>query len=286
MIDQLVKDIPHDVLQKLQQLSAQDFNTVLQSVKQQNPTEKQFDQTTTGKYDSVPDEDNVSNFECQTCGMRYARKAYLIRHQQNHSNINYECEHCGFTTKRKDVLTKHMKRKHDVKKNVQKEDDVQPPRKRQRTEDVDQLPEERVRNAREKRSLTATALNDGVENIQLQPSNNEERYDLMLFFKEKQVDIAQILEDRLLKNNIKFYMSVHVRMIKYSPDGKYDEAEPHFNTKVSTILQSGASEIPHELNKGFQKKYSFLSKNSSRMGVDGNLKRFYNLICASQSTNH
>ncbi|CAG2250926.1 unnamed protein product [Mytilus edulis] len=253
MIDQLVKDIPHDVLQKLQQLSAQDFNTVLQSVKQQNPTEKQFDQTTTGKYDSVPDEDNVSNFECQTCGMRYARKAYLIRHQQNHSNINYECEHCGFTTKRKDVLTKHMKRKHDVKKNVQKEDDVQPPRKRQRTEDVDQLPEERVRNAREKRSLTATALNDGVENIQLQPSNNEERYDLMLFFKEKQVDIAQILEDRLLKNNIKFYMSVHVRMIKYSPDGKYDEAEPHFNTKVSTILQSGASEIPHELNKGFQK---------------------------------
>ncbi|VDI40488.1 Hypothetical predicted protein [Mytilus galloprovincialis] len=187
--------------------------------------------------------------------MKYARKDHLIRHQQNHSNINYECEHCGFTTKRKDVLTKHMKRKHDVKKNVQKEDDIQPPRKRQRIEDVDQLPEERVRNAREKRSLTTTALNDGVENIQLQPSNNEERYDLMLFFKEKQVDIVQILEDRLLRNNIKFYMSVHVRMIKYSPDGKYDEAEPHFNSKVSTILQSGVSEIPHELNKGFQKVF-------------------------------
>ncbi|XP_071153082.1 uncharacterized protein [Mytilus edulis] len=187
--------------------------------------------------------------------MKYARKDNLIRHQQNHSNINYECEHCGFTTKRKDVLTKHMKRKHDVKKSVQKEDDVQPQRKRQRIENVDQLPEERVRNAREKRSLTTTALNDGVENIQLQPSNNEERYDLMLFFKEKQVDIVQILEDRLLRNNIKFYISVHVRMIKYSPDGKYDEAEPHFNSKVSTILQSGVSEIPHELNKGFQKVF-------------------------------
>ncbi|CAG2204618.1 unnamed protein product [Mytilus edulis] len=241
MIDQLVKVIPHDVLQKLQQLSAQDFNAVLQSVKQQNPTEKQLDQTPTGKDDNVTDEDNVSNFQCRTCGMKYARKDNLIRHQQNHSNINYECEHCGFTTKRKDVLTKHMKRKHDVKKS--------------RIENVDQLPEERVRNAREKRSLTTTALNDGVENIQLQPSNNEERYDLMLFFKEKQVDIVQILEDRLLRNNIKFYMSVHVRMIKYSPDGKYDEAEPHFNSKVSTILQSGVSEIPHELNKGFQKVF-------------------------------
>ncbi|CAG2254201.1 unnamed protein product [Mytilus edulis] len=204
MIDQLVKVIPHDVLQKLQQLSAQDFNAVLHSVKQQNPTEKQLDQTPAGKDDNVTDKDNATNFKCRTCGKKYARKDILIRHQQNHSNINYECEHCGFTTKRKDVLTKHMKRKHDVKKNVQKEDDVQPPRKRQRIEDVDQLPEERVRNAREKRSLTTTALNDGVENIQLQPSNNEERYDLMLFFKEKQVDIAQILEDRLLKNNIKW----------------------------------------------------------------------------------
>ena len=46
MIDQLVKVIPQDVLQKLQQLSAQDFNAVLQSVKQQNPTEKQLDQST------------------------------------------------------------------------------------------------------------------------------------------------------------------------------------------------------------------------------------------------
>ncbi|VDI44587.1 Hypothetical predicted protein [Mytilus galloprovincialis] len=136
MIDQLVKVIPQDVLQKLQQLSAQD----LQSVKQQNLTKKQLE-----------------------------------------------------------ILSAEHARKHDVKKNVQKEDDVKPPRKRQRTEDVDQLPEERVRNAREKRSLTATALNDGVENIQLQPNNNEERYDLMLFVKEKQVDIVQILEERLLK---------------------------------------------------------------------------------------
>ncbi|VDI37730.1 Hypothetical predicted protein [Mytilus galloprovincialis] len=87
----------------------------LQSVKQQNPTEKQLDQTPTGKDDNVTDEDNVSNFRCRTCGMKYARKDNLIRHQQNHSNINYECEHCGFTTKRKDVLTKHMKRKHECK---------------------------------------------------------------------------------------------------------------------------------------------------------------------------
>ncbi|CAC5413713.1 unnamed protein product [Mytilus coruscus] len=266
MNDQLVKVIPQDVLQKLQQLSAQDINTVLHSVQQQNPTEKQLDQTPTGKDDNVTDKDNVSNFECRTCGMKYARKDHLIRHQQNHSNINYECEHCGFTTKRKDVLSKHMKRKHDVKKRAQKEDNVQPPRKRQRTEDVDQRSEERIRNAREKRSLTTTALNDGVENIQLQPSNNEERYDLMLFFKEKQVDIVQILEDR---------------MIKYSPDGKYDEADPYFNSKVSTILQSGASEIPHELNKGFKKVFiSF--EEFIKMGVDGNLKRFYSSICASQ----
>ncbi|CAG2250936.1 unnamed protein product [Mytilus edulis] len=150
MIDQLVKVIPQDVLQKLQQLSAQDFNAVLQSVKQQNPTEKQLDQSTMGKDGSVTNEDNVSNFECQTCGMRYARKDHLIRHQQNHSNINYECEHCGFTTKRKDVLTKHMKRKHDVKKKRTEGRRHTTPRKRQRIEDVGQLPEERVRNAREK----------------------------------------------------------------------------------------------------------------------------------------
>ncbi|CAC5368660.1 ZBTB34 [Mytilus coruscus] len=183
MIDQLVKVIPQDVLQKL-------------SFKQQNPTEKQLDQTPTGKDDNVTDKDNVSNFECRTCGKKYARQDILIRHQQNHSNINYECEHCGFTTKRKDVLSKHMQRKHDSPLGVaQKEDDVQPPRKRQRTEDDDQRSEERLRNAREKRYIT-TALNDGVEKIRLQPSNNEERYDLMLFFKEKQVDIMQLLEDR------------------------------------------------------------------------------------------
>ncbi|CAC5362599.1 unnamed protein product [Mytilus coruscus] len=207
MIDQLVKVIPQDVLQKLQQLSAQDFNAVLHSVKQQNPTEKQLDQTPTGKDDNVTDKDNVSNFECRTC-------------EKSTEGIH-----------------------------------VQPPRKRQRTEDVDQRSEERLRNAREKRYITTTALNDGVEKIRLQPSNNEERYDLMLFFKEKQVDIVQLLEDRLLKNNIKFYLSVHVKMIKYSPDGKYDEADPYFNSKVSTILQSGANEIPHELNKGFQKVF-------------------------------
>ncbi|CAC5393107.1 unnamed protein product [Mytilus coruscus] len=151
MIDQLVKVIPQDVLQKLQQLLAQDFNAVLHSVKQQNPTEKQLDQTPTGKDDN------------------------------NHSNINYECEHCGFTTKRKDLLSKHMQRKHDVKQRAQKEDVIQPPSKRQRTDDVDQRSEERLR---EKRYITTTALNDGVEKIRLQPTNNEERYDLMLFFKK------------------------------------------------------------------------------------------------------
>ncbi|CAC5362511.1 unnamed protein product [Mytilus coruscus] len=193
-----------DVLQELQQLSAQDFNAVLHSVKQQNPTTKQLDQTPTGKDDN----------------------------------------------RKHDV--KKRTQKEDVVQPAQKEDDVQPPRKRQRTEYVDQPSEERLR---EERYITTTALNDGVENIRLQPTNNEERYDMMLFFKDKQVDIVQILEDRLLKNNLKFYLSVHIKMIKYSLDGKYDEDDPHFNSKVSTILQSGASEIPHELNKGFQKVF-------------------------------
>ncbi|CAC5367037.1 unnamed protein product [Mytilus coruscus] len=145
MIDQLVKVIPQDVLHRLQQLSAQDFNAVLHSVKQQNLTEKQLDQTPTGKDDNVTDKDN------------------------NHSNINYECEHCGFTTKRKDVLSTHMQGKHNVKKRAQKGDVVQPPSKRQRTDDVDQRSEERLRNAREKRYITTTALNDGVEKFDYNP---------------------------------------------------------------------------------------------------------------------
>ena len=83
-----------------------------------------------------------------------------------------------------------MQGRHDVKKRAQKEDDLQqPPSKRQRTDGIDQPSEERLR---EKRYKTTAVLNDGVDNIRLQPSNNEERYDLMLFFIENQVDFVQI----------------------------------------------------------------------------------------------
>ncbi|VDI32516.1 Hypothetical predicted protein [Mytilus galloprovincialis] len=150
-------------------MSAQDFT--LQSYIQLNnkiQPIKQLDQKPAGKDDSVTDKDDVSNFECRTCAMS------------------------GLTTKRKYVLSKHMhmQGRHDVKKRAQKEDDLQqPPSKRQRTDGIDQPSEERLR---EKRYITTAVLNDGVDNIRLQPSNNEERYDLMLFFKENQVDFVQI----------------------------------------------------------------------------------------------
>ncbi|CAC5407739.1 unnamed protein product [Mytilus coruscus] len=106
--------------------------------------------------------------------------------------------------KRKDVLFNHMQTKHGVKKRSQKENHVQPPIKRKIREDVDHPSGVRQRNRKEKKVSIYNSSERWRGKIQLQPRNNKERYDLMLFFKEKQVDIVQILEDRLQDNNIKF----------------------------------------------------------------------------------
>ena len=62
------------------------------------------------------------------------------------------------------------------------------------------------------------------------PQQTAQKYDLILFFKENQTRIQDILMNNFNRfgKSMKWYFNVQVKMVKFFPDGDFDEAHPHF----------------------------------------------------------
>lgn len=77
----------------------------------------------------------------------------------------------------------------------------------------------------------------------------------MSFFKEKKDVILQQIRDEFeSKHAIKWYFSLHVKMVKYEVDGTFQEVFPHFNSHCTSMLESDEN-FEHNVNQSFQKVY-------------------------------
>ncbi|CAC5392259.1 unnamed protein product [Mytilus coruscus] len=255
LVDHLAQALSSDVLDTLQQLSKEDFTKVLHSAEEKK---------------------NSEDFICAIC---------------EHTN-QYKCTPCNYVTTRKDNWIRHTKTKRHLKihesDTSENNKSTQSPSKRSVgadnfTMNGEPLPgpssdaarndgEEAIKNnsggaTRSRRALNGN--NGNVEVVELQPSTQDERYDLIHFMREKRAKIKSLLEDRRIESNIKFYLNVQVRMIKYAVDGTYEEQVPFFRSNVKTAMVSGNEEedtLEHTLNESLQKVFTSMEdflKNGS-----------------------
>ncbi|CAC5422022.1 unnamed protein product [Mytilus coruscus] len=270
LVDHLVQALPSDVLDTLQQLSKEDFTKVLHSAEEKK---------------------NSEDFTCALCGKRYSKKRNLLRHKAEHTN-QYKCTPCNYVTTRKDNWIRHTKSKrhlksHETCTSENNKSTETPSKKRKKsvgaynfTMNGEPLAgpssdaarndgEEAIKNNKGGATRSRRALNDNVEVVELQPSTQDERYDLIHFMREKREKIMSLLEDRRKEGNIKFYLNVQVRMIKYAVDGTYEEQVPFFRSNVKTAMVSGNEEedtLEHTLNESLQKIFTSMEdflKNGS-----------------------
>ncbi|CAC5423379.1 unnamed protein product [Mytilus coruscus] len=145
----------------------------------------------------------------------------------------YECEDCGHITNIKDNLERHRRLTHGIRKRKEKEDK----RDSKEIENSAEDEKEQVSNTSVPLQRT-TAINENVEKIEIVPATNGERYDLIHFIKEKKEQITELLLEKSEANNIKYFFNVQVRMVKYLADGTYEEALPHFRSRMKTLLST------------------------------------------------
>ena len=281
LVKSFVNVLPIDVRDKLQQLSAGDFEKVLSLVKKKEERK----------------EENKS-FKCEICNKSFTQRSVFSRHRRSHVK-KFECEECGFITNRKDSLQRHMRLKHGVRKRKEREDGDQnvenkknptidqtdeprgdqtdepredrndsrvptEPREDQ-TDEGDQTDKPREDQTDDQREPTTppeqrtSAINGAVEKVELFPTTNDERYDLIHFIKEKKEQIKMLLVEKSKESNIKFFFTVQIRMIKYSPDGTYEETHPHFRSKMKLLLQTHEN-LDHDMNESFQKIFTSMEE--------------------------
>ncbi|CAC5412676.1 unnamed protein product [Mytilus coruscus] len=255
LVDHLAQALPSDVLDTLQQLSKEDFTKV---------------------FHSAEEKKNSEGFTCALCGKRYSKKCNLLRHKAEHTN-QYKCTPCYYVTTRKDNWIRHTKNTIEEKEEKCRADNFTmngEPLAGPNSDAARNDGAEAIKNNKGGATRNRRALNDNLEVVELQPSTQDERYDLIHFMREKREKIMSLLEDRRKEGNIKFYLNVQVRMIKYAVDGTYEEQAPFFRSNVKTAMVSGNEEedtLEDTLNESLQKIFTSMEdflKNGSGYQIE------------------
>ncbi|CAC5358505.1 unnamed protein product [Mytilus coruscus] len=153
LVDHLVQALPSDVLDTLQQLSNEDFTKVLHSAERKKRIVK-----TSHVHYVVKD---------------IRKKRNLLRHKAEHTNHENN----------KSTETPSKKRKKSVGADnftMNGEPLAGPSSDAARNDG-----EEAIKNNKGGATRSRRALNDNVEVVELQPSTQDERYDLIHFMREK-----------------------------------------------------------------------------------------------------
>ena len=209
--------------------------------------------------------------QCSCCNQTFLRRFNMDRHRKKcHSSDGkkqFKCNHCDSVFENYDRLFHHVTRKHPLDKSqhgggegtakvhhkkARKEpnnrhDDTPSTMNGNSTSSLNQNkhPEE------QRVAQDETALNEAVVNRTIIPQN-EELYDLLLFFANSREPIGQFLRQELQKHGIKWYLSTQVEMYRETPEGTVITDSPHFRSLTYTTL-SNENISEHELNEAFQK---------------------------------
>ena len=105
------------------------------------------------------------------------------------------------------------------------------------------------------------ALNGNVEVIEIQPETADDRYDLIAFLRDNREKIKSLITQKRQEYNLKFYLAVQVRMVKYAVDGTFEEQSPYFRSNVKSVITSTTDdELDHDLNESYQKIFAAMEE--------------------------
>ena len=81
-----------------------------------------------------------------------------------------------------------------------------------------------------------SAINENLKTILMKPRINE-KHDLTLFLQGKKSNVLKNLKAELKeKKGVKWFISVQVKMVKYTPDGTDQFAYPHFRSSCQRLM--------------------------------------------------
>ncbi|MCG7877069.1 MAG: DNA polymerase [Candidatus Thiodiazotropha endolucinida] len=202
-----------------------------------------------------------------------------INRRQSKGRLNkkqFQCNHCDFSFIDYEGLIRHVEETHPLNREQtggkllgKGKTEGTGRQKRTTTRQVTQAEmQNKHKTVQNRRYSEESALNDAVQNRILYPENDE-IYDLLLFFANSKVTVQEFLRSKLEKHGIKWYLSTQVEMYRETPDGTIYTDMPHFRSLTyATLSVETISE--HEINEAFQKMSASLEsylRNSSGWNI-------------------
>ena len=108
-----------------------------------------------------------------------------------------------------------------------------------------------------------TALN-GLANKFVVYPDNKNRYDLLTFFTNVSDLIHKHVKQRCkVQKALKWYLSLHVQMVRYSNEEMEETADPHFHSGTFTLLHS-EEDLSDNVNDAIQKQFKSFNEYMRR----------------------
>ena len=214
------------------------------------------DDITAEEFDAAAAAQSIEpdRFRCSICDASFSFKDNLTRHiKLKHSDIKpWACNHCDKTFSRKDYLMRHVK-SHNA-----------PPKK--------EKPSPKKTGGRVNLDFDGGAgvIDDnGMETAMRGMFTNKtwlirKAKDPRLLLKKYHNTIKRWLQMLLLKNPLKFYLTMRITMVKINKDGVKQRATAGFNGATRILLRdSEISEIYRNTSEKIVESFTIWSKNGS-----------------------
>lgn len=187
--------------------------------------------------------------QCFLCNRKFNRMDNLKRHERGHVtgyqrlDNSVKCFQCNFQCLNYTSLFDHVRDKHhNTIANSNQQfggSDIQ------------------------HRVSTDTALDNAVQVTKLFPTE-QDKYDLLTFFYRTKDEIKGILTTRCATlKHIKWYLNVHVEMVRISHDGESDISHPYFKSPTFSMLSQN-DVIDDDLNVAYQKQFKSFDEYIAR----------------------
>ena len=187
----------------------------------------------------VEPEPQKKAFKCPQCSMSLSTRGSLYNHiQLNHSQgHSFICDQCGQRFPRKDYFMNHLK-KHE-KMNAKK-----PPTKVKTRINVEEEP----RAENEKSSTSESAFKGMLHTRTWRIRGASDPLSLMAKYNN---DLQRTLINLLIKNPLKFYITIAITMVRKDMEGIKERTTTHFNGSTRILLR--ATQIPEMLQSSTEK---------------------------------
>ncbi|KAL9951227.1 hypothetical protein ACROYT_G043851 [Oculina patagonica] len=201
------------------------------------------------------------NFVCARCNKHFKRKFHFKRHTKIHAKEkDFQCSTCSKTFHRRDKKVQHER----SCRRMQIGDD----RRDVSAENMFKAQVGGGEGSGEDRDVEnhecESALNGNLNIFQMKPRINE-KYDLSIFLQGKKANVSRNLQRELeLKKGVKWFICVHVKMIKYRPEGEDEISTPHFRSNCERLLHlTDLSDQYHESVEKIKESFQAYQREGS-----------------------